>query len=815
MNLVIALGLGSQTVSSFRTEALFSSIRFPEENGELKTAPNGNGGLYIPTSNDLTRRTVAGDAPLFNTAGSVGGTFRIPVREYAGLRRGPIFLGNYTLNSTQANRRISIGLISGADNGNAANRWRIRCRLIGEVGGGAVDIYSATLPVADCDAFGWALRYDGTNFVVDAWNSYTGAKIAGTPVAKPGAWAGIATLLGDLGIGIARFASTGTLASTFPQDRTDIFGRQNIGYMRGEMGGLLFLDTDGTDTEWQNFTLGDDPTTIWTNTIRAWYPLTSGGALSLAPVKNLASNVQAGSLLQLGTLLPGSTIRRQTRTKYLRPKNVPSPALCGVRRATLNPANRAAARGWFSCTLEMAGQTAGLPIEMMFFRRSDRAVILDWQSVGTSVASGDVTVRVDLPPGIYRARGRIGSDQFEINSDIVVGPTVLFNGQSQCRFTFGLYLAELGDNTTVNTPWASGVGERTYVAARGNTASVADNALWRGANAPGVLGDGFINAANTIAASPDYPADWPIILVETAINGTTIEDTLEAGGTRNMSDIYAILNQFAGRNASNKVDITTWNQFWHSSGSVTNYAQTFMPPMLDGTPTGSIVPVDWFRSGNTIDPAFSFLHMEPNRIINDPLLASSNTDSRTEHLTRANLREQEPNYDYTLGAPVDMQRLEGNVFTHPDRLQALGSPLVARIAAASVLYEWGFAGGWRGPVQVASARFTDGTRTAIDVTFTGPTGFALGVLNAGAISGFEVNNNRTGFTAAIQGSNVVRITTTGAAFSAGIPIELKPGGPGDYGTGFDEAAYINGALINTQDGMLVRGTVANVTVADA
>lgn len=794
----------------------FASVRMPPENGELNSAATGNGGLYIANTADLLKVSVAGDKPLFASAGAIAGIVRFPVRVYSGIRRGPIVLGNFTLNSGTANRRISVGLISGADNGNLANRWKFRVRLIGEGGSfGTVDIYSAALPVEDCDTWLWAVRYDGTNFVVDAWNTLTGAKVAGTSVAKPGGWAGIATLTGDLGIGVARRDSSGTLASTFPQDDTNVFGHVNIGYLRGEVGGTLFLEEAGSDAEWEDMALGADPATIWTDTIRAWYPMVSGGALSLAPVKNLASNVVVGNLAQLGTVLPGSTLRRQTEAKYLSVKNLPDPAICGVRRATLDPANPGAARGWFTATLTMAGQSAGQNIEALIWRASDNAVVLNWGTVGTSVASGDVTVRADLPPGTYRARFRIGSDVCEFNADIVVAPVVLVNGQSQARYVFGLYLTELGVNTVLNTQWDAGVGERTYVAAKGNTSSINPIAIWRAALTPAQVGDGIVAFANTIAASPDYPADWPIVVVDTSIGGTTIEDTLETGGTRDMSDIYDIVEQFAGRDAGGQIDITSWVQYWHSSGSVTEYAQTFIPPMLDGTTVGSITPDDYFRSGLVIDPAFDFLHMEPNRNINTVLGASSNTDSRTEHLVRANLRQQEPNYDYTIGAPCDVHRLTSNVFTHPDQNQTYGSPWVAEITAKSVLRMWGFAGGWAGPVAVASAQFTDGTRNVIDVTFTGPAGFALGVLNAGAISGFEVANDRSTFSAAIVGTNVVRLTKSSGSWSAGATVELKPGGPGDYGTGFDEAAFMNGALINTADGMLVRGTDAPVTTGDA
>ena len=96
--------------------------------------------------------------------------------------------------------------------------------------------------------------------------------------------------------------------------------------------------------------------------------------------------------------------------------------------------------------------------------------------------------------------------------------------------------------------------------------------------------------------------------------------------------------------------------------------------------------------------------------------------------------------------------------------------------------------------------------TRLIVTFTGPSGFALGTItNAATVSGFEVDNDRTGFIPSIDGQTVV-LTKSSGTWSAGASVELKPGGPGNYGGSISEADFVDGGLINTADGCQVRGT---------
>jgi hypothetical protein len=777
----------------------FASVRFPPENGENSTSENG--GLYFPGTANLLRRTVAGDAPLFAGPSAVAALWRMPREIYAGIRRNPTIAGTISITNGTTNRHFRMGYVSEADNGNVVNAGKFRARLAGETAGGNVDLYSATVDPAtfsyDCLL---TLRFDNTNFVLDVFDCRDGTKIAGIPVAKPGAWAGIPALTFDLAIGIFSQLS-------FPQDHVGVAGHQNIGYARGECGGLLILDDAGDDAQWQSLALGGNPLTIWPDKVRAWAPLVDGtGSRDNGVYQNLVAPVLYNSdLVQRGTILPGGSMRRQSAPQYIVANRMPDPALIGIRHGT--------STGSLPMTLTMAGQVAGDEIQVML---SDKAgnITQDWRKAGECVVAGDVKLMLALPPGVHNLHIRSKSTGTICvhNGDIVCGLAAIVNGQSQADFTFSLGMTELGNNTALNTRWDGDHAERCFVVTRGPvpTLALSKPAIFRAATKPAIFGNAIVAFFNTMAKY----TDWPIILIDTSVSGTSIEDTLEDADSpdvRDMSDIYALTNLLAGRDASGRAIITAWLQFWHSSGSVTGYAAAFLPPMLYGETVGTINPDDWFYSGLAINPDFPFIHMEPNRIISTTAVTnpSKDSDTRNEHLTRKNLRDNAETFGYTIGAPVDMQRLEGNGFTHPDRFNRYGSSYVAEIVAKSVLGALGM-GGWRGPVKAVSAKFTDAGNTAIDVSFTGPAGFSLAVENGGTPTGFEVANSRSSFTAAITGARTVRLTKTSGAWPADATVDFKKGGPGDYGAGFDEAAYINGAIINAQDGCLAQGMDASL-----
>lgn len=745
----------------------WGSVRFPDENGE--EALSENGGLYIPNTANLMRRSVAGDAPMFASAFSVAFIWQIPRAEYDGLRRSPTIIGNTYFADGATNRHLKITYVTRADSANAANIGKFRVQIAGEVAGGRVDIYSATLPTDSGDTFLGAVRFDGTDFVFDVWDM-AGNKIAGTPSAKPGTWAGVASITAQIGIGITGRGSN-ALPAYFPADNTEFFGQQNIPYCRGAVRDILFLDSYGTDAEWQSMATGTSPLTVWPSAVRKWFPLASNGALDLAGQQNLASPVlHSDNLGVCGTLYAGPTLKRQAAASYLAVDGLPWPALYAVRRGQ----TAATAR----LTVRHAGTTAGGRIEARLRDRAGR-VLRDWHPVG-SFGTSPQTVTVQLPLHIeemaLEIRDPVTGLADWINSPIFVGRAIVVDGQSQCAYTFAFRFSQLGTPTALNYQTTRGVGRRAFAIGRNTISGFASlPGIKRTIARPSTVGDGVISFLNEWAAEDQFP----IFLIDTSVSGTTIDDKLsnEDGGTgsdaRDMADAFAIVDMLASRDDEGRATITGFVPFWHSSDAQTDYGAV-LSAQLEGIPGGNITDIDdYWYSGTRINPDFFCVVMEPNRIIS----STATSDPATTHdamqpgavfgeAIRKQVRDWCAAKGFLCGPPIDVHVLDGDTFTHPEPDEDRGSPMVARWVAQAALYGLGL-GKYRGATEIASAAFTDGTRVAIDVDFTGPAGMRVTTLDAGAaIKGFEVNADSAGFTAAFVHGKRIRLTKTSGSWGA-------------------------------------------------
>jgi hypothetical protein len=787
------------------TTIQYDSVRFPLANGD---DINGvNGGLYMQNAQDLTEVSAAGDLPLLGADGAVAVVWDLPRNLYRGVRRKPILLGNDRMASSTANRQFRLGYITEAENTGteAANAGKFKL-ILRDNSSNDWTVYSSVWPTSWSNNVMIIARRSSNNLSLDLVDVATGTYLSGPSSSLPTGFEGIKLITNSLGIGAFREAN-------FPQDAENGLFTNGVGYARGSCGGVVMIEEAGTQAEWQSFANGADPLTQWPGNVRAFWPLTDGaGNLDLGVYTNLASPTAfTADLVQAGTVYPGSTIRGQSETSYVRAVNVTDPCIVGTHYAT--------GVGELPLDLKVEGMTPGDPVEIRVVRKSDGLVIKDWHSVGTTVANGTFSVTLSLETsGTYSLEIRISGVTGYVNQDVVVAPVHLMNGQSQCQYSFARDINEV-DNLASQTralTFDAGVGERTYFMSL-NQISTSGGYVRLPATyyAPTykTLTDGIISAANRLAEG--YPADQPIVIVDVSVAGTTIADMLANGGSpddRDMSDIYAITAQLNGRDSQDRAIVTTWNQMWHSSGSVELYAQAFMPPLLDGTTTAQVPTVDDYpKSGiaSGVVPGFDFIAYEPNRIISSGAVSPTNEDVRTEHLTRKNLRDEEGNYAYTLGAPLDVHRLSGDIFTHPEDTGAeaeFGAALTADAIAASVLRTMGL-GGYQGPVAPSTATIVGNVMT---ISFTGPAGFALGTINSGTVSGFEVNNDRTGFTPAIVGQTV-ELTKSSGNWTPGDLVELKPGGPGQYGGSISEADFVAGGLINTADNCQVRGTGTAIT----
>jgi len=784
------------------TTLKYGSVRFPLANGD---DINGvNGGLFLPNAQDLTEVSAAGDLPLLGQDGAVAVIWDVPRDIYRGVRRLPVLLGNDRLISATANRQFRLAYISEAENSGAlavdAGKFELVLR---DNSSNEWNVLSAFWPETFSNNVMIIARRESDSLSLDLLDLADGTYLSGPSSSLPAGFEGIKLITNSLGIGAFRPAQ-------FPQDAENGLFTNGVGYARGSCGGVLMIEDPGTQNEWQEFGEGADPLTKWPEAVRAWFPLTdSNGDIDLGFETNLvAPTAYSGNLTQAGTVSAGSTLRGQSETASLRAVNVPDPCVVGLDFQT--------GEGTIPVDLKIKGATAGTPVEARFIRKSDGLVAKNWHSVGTAIENGTISVVATIEAkGVFSLEFRIGSVEAYVNADIACGAAHLMNGQSQCDYTFNRDVNELDNlaSTTRAVTFDTGVGERTYYMSLASIATAGGyTRLPATYYAPTykTFSPGIVAAANRLAEG--YDDNEPIIIIDVSVSGTTIADMLDNGGSpnnRNMADIYAITAQLRGRDSQDRAIVTTWNQMWHSSGSVENYAQAFMPALLDGTTTTQCPVVDDYpRSGiaGGINPSFDFIEYEPNRIISN--VASTVHDDRDEHLTRKNLREQEPNYDYTLGAPLDVHRLQGDTFTHPQDVgpdAAFGAKLAADAIAATALTALGLPNGYSGPVSPSAATIDVNDATRMVVSFTGPAGFALGTIDAGTVTGFEVNEDRTGFTPTISGQTVILVKDSGS-WTAGDEVTLKTGGPGEYGGAISEADFVSGGLLNTSDDCQVRGT---------
>lgn len=797
---VVALNAATSSAANiFR----YSSIALPRENGENHLGVNG--GMYLPSSNNLFKRIVAGDAPVLSTASSVAIIWNLPVHLYDGLRRAPTFVGNVGLNDGVTNRRFSMGYVTRADNGNTANAGKFRAKAIQETGGGSVDVYSALPPADFSYKFVEALRFDdAANFHLDLIDCVTGVVTAGANVAKPGAWAGVSNLTGDIGIGVTKPAS-------YPQSYTSLFGAQNINYARGEFGGFLIIDGATSDAEWQSLALGGDPLTIWPGKVRIWVPgVDALGAINLARQQNLASAVNySAAAVQLGTLSAGGNIRRQSSATYLFASMPWVSAFGSEAGQDVVP---------FSLVLSSGGLTADRDIHMRVISKGG-TVVRDWQKVGKAAAS--MTVRGVLPmwtePLRLEFREPISGTKLCVYSDIFTCEVDHADAQSQVEYALSLRLSVLAGATSPYVcAWEGDAGSRCLVLAEAPSgATLKRPALYLAESNPQILGPGMVSYLNRRARTTKYP----VLLMETAISGTTIEDQVsDDTGTdvRDMEDVYKIARLIGNRTPAGKIPVTVNVELPHSSDTQINYVDEVIKPYLWGLPSTYITDIDDFLySGKELVVTAPYVQLPRNRQISstattDPAKVH---DTNTHHIPRSEVREGGADVGYFVGPEVDVHTLDGDIFTHPDPDDANGAVFVAEMMAEGAAAALG-KGTYKGPVKHGEPYFRDGTRTSFIVPWDGPLGMVLKTKSGGAaVLGREVNASKSGFTESIISPRHTEVFSTGDPFPVDTVTTYKPGGPGDYGVGFDEASWIAGTLVN--NGFLVCGTSGDQVVGPA
>jgi hypothetical protein len=447
------------------------------------------------------------------------------------------------------------------------------------------------------------------------------------------------------------------------------------------------------------------------------------------------------------------------------------------------------------------------------------AVLRDWRKVGK--AASVVPVSLSLPMSIEPLRLEflepIAGVRYCLYDDIYTCWHAHADGQSQTEYALSLRLSILaGAASPYVCAWEGDAGSRCFLLAMAPSGTtLARPAIYHAEATPQILGPGIVGFLNRAARYTPYP----VLLSETAVSGTTIQDQVsDDTGTdvRDMEDVYKVLRLLANRDANGKIIVSGHVECVHSSDNQTDYAGLVLKPYLWGQKNSYISDLDdWPFSGKELVTNAPFVQMPRNRHISSSATTdpATTTDNNGYQSSRYNVLNAAETIGYLVGPAIDVHTLDSNVFTHPAPDSADGAVFVAEMLAEGFAMSQGL-GRYKGPVKPGAPYFRDATRMSFLVPWEGPLGLSLktkgGVLD---VKGAEVNNSVNGFYERIIDARTTEVFSTGAAFPVGTVYEYKPGGPGDYGAGFDEATWMAGTLMH--DIFLVWGTNGESAVAPA
>lgn len=788
----------------------WGSVAFPPENGEDNDLV-ASGGITIGATNDLFKNPDNSANAFLETSGALAIICEIPLEEYGVLRRWPMLCGSHPAPATTTARVIQMAYRASRGLTGEADRDRIYCRLKQEGAEPEVVVRSAAIGTSYSGAGVVVLRHDGSEFTLDLFDALDGNKLAGTALSTPAGWAGIYNLTDDLGIGIPD-------PSAWPQDLGSAppgQGEQQFGMARGRFAGLLMIDGDTSDAEWAEIAQGAAPADVFDGagqTVRLWMPGATGGALDLSVETN---GVKRGSApaTQLGTLLPGRDLRASIYAD-----RVPSPACVSVLAPALTHG-----------LLPLSGRStasAGTRLEVRIASRDGTRIIRDWHDGGTLGPTWSTMVALPGAAEAMAVHGRIAgaADWVTLADEVWCGYGIWMDGQSQVHY--GLSQTLVNDRGTapggVGLAWGDGRGRGCFFITRGRESGNDGVGILRGQALPALLGGGavaFFGALRTYT-------DWPIFLCATHISGTTNKDKLTDDGApddRDMADAYEILAVLAGVDAAGLKAVSLFIQVPHSSDAVDPYGPLVIGPNLTGVPSTYIPTVDdWPLSGAVISPTMLVMVPPRNRTVDVAAGAEATHDAGASHVRRQSVRDLAAVLGFSIGPEIDVHHVDGHVtgdptqpgvFTHPDPDHADGANLFAAVLARGAAGTLGV-GPWRRSMRVTSATYTDGTRAAIDVVFDAALGQRLATYGGGAaVTGFEVEDDRTGFSAAITSPRTVRLTKTAGAWTTGDTLSLKIGGPGNYGQ-FDVDGWLAGQLVDGL-GCFVQATDGALVIDEA
>lgn len=735
------------------------SLRFPENNHETNLA-GSFGALYQDTT---------GFPALFDADGAFFAVARIPLDRMHDNRRYRM------LGSIQPTSGKRFGFaFYGTDYTTAASRGVLQA-FTRSSSGTTINVKSPV--VTETDVLIVCKRKENTgpsiDFSIDWYSLTDGAKYAGTPqtgVTFPGITSWIATYFG-----IGR----GFESNTLPTAGTSAEATRVNGEFPGEIAAMGYVSADIADAAWQSIALGADIVTTLGAANLPYLRIFDGTSATYGPPAAATSDSTADCVaVDEENLRPGSQIIRQDTTNYLTVDYIPTGYVYGLQKDQLSRS--------VTFSGKAGGYTGDVEVRII---GEDGTVHKDWTTVGTIAAgtwSGSVTLErmtqwcwlqarlVSTPSVVAEMREMFG-----------VGYKVAILGQSQDAIFFG--------HGNLGLSISAQARHRISVSSLNEYQQIAKSEkVFRVGAHPG--GDGTVAFAEQWTA---YGNDVPLCLVDLSISGTSsyqLIDDADAG--RDWATSITAIVDYIGADLSAIV----WQ--WVSS-MIGNDQANVLNSIWDNT--GAISYDHWLTDGE-IDAGLSFV-LSPSSRHQFGGASSYSTDAAAVHSQR---RDEQISWfeskSFTVGPYVNDLFLDGNYGPHQDTAAAKGSPLLgARMCWA---FARDFAIDSRTDPTVSAVAFTDGTKTAIEVTINLPNGGSLTTDGADtAVTGFEVSDDggstfsKDGFMAEISGSTVVLTKSTGSWTGGGsTKIYYYYGGPLSYGTLLDQATQLAGQLYETTSG---------------
>lgn len=556
----------------------------------------------------------------------------------------------------------------------------------------------------------------------------------------------------------------------------------------GEIAAVGVVQRDVSTADWQAIALGADITTVLGAANMTYARAFDGTAASFGPVAGTADTqaalapVAGGAGIPPSTLVPGSTLRRQSAAQWLLMDQVAPGHVYGL---TVGQAGRA---------VPFAGTAGGLAgtVEVRVFRADTGAIVQDWAAVG-AISGGVWAGTLTLPrsSGWLFAQARAAAAPaviFDRRMEFAVGWKFVLIGQSQMSISFGGPASLVPLGTPMSATWVgndpSPSPSHVQVARIGMGMadfSAAETTMRAGTNA-------FVNQFRV------FDPDTPIMLIDEAVNGSGMTQIIDSASPENSVN-GRNMNQLTRKLAVVGNDVSAVVHNWYTSDAGAGYAG--FQERLDAL---------FYGTGPQAADRNLTAELAPGWV---PVMSPGTRDSRSAAHNRvieaavawANAR------DVTVGPVIADLRIEDAGGPHETAQMRMGSALMMQRMAIAAARAMGLDPS-RNP-YFTTAALTDGGAT-ITIQTVRPNGGSLYSPTPNALRYFDVSTDGgatfsfTGFSAAILGNTVVLTKASGTWAAGTVVAHDLNGPPRDNGDGPAEDAIVNGMLYETWAGDVIQ-----------